>query len=132
QGKEQPSTSSENNQPNKTRAESFKKSWTVEEQRKLEELLVKYPQEAVEFNRFRKIAAELQGRTPLQVQSRVQKYFIKLAKAGFTIPGRMPRLERMVSAKPKRLHKHRSHPQTALTKMSTFFSNFHVPVRMGE
>ncbi len=42
----------------------------------------------VEMERFRKIARALGNRTPLQVQSRVQKYFIKLQKAGLPVPGR--------------------------------------------
>ncbi|CAK8675240.1 unnamed protein product [Clavelina lepadiformis] len=125
-------SSTTSNSISKSRSQTFKKSWSVEEQRKLEELLLKYPQEAVEFHRFRKIAAELGGRTPLQVQSRVQKYFIKLAKAGLPIPGRMPRIDRLQSCKPRHLHKHRSHPQASLTRISTFFTDFHVPVRMQD
>lgn len=66
--------------------------WTVEEQRRLEELLIEIPPEENEASRWRKIAVKLGTRTKLQVQSHCQKYFIKLAKAGLPIPGRMPNL----------------------------------------
>lgn len=104
--------------------------WTVEEQKKLEELLVQYPQEAIEFHRYKKIAAQLgkvytnprseataffkeseegllanqlilpvsklktfilENRTVYQVTSRLQKYFLKLYKAGLPIPGPPPK-----------------------------------------
>lgn len=35
----------------------------------------------------------LGNRTPKQVCSRVQKYFIKLHKAGLPVPGRIPKLQ---------------------------------------
>jgi hypothetical protein len=69
---------------------SFNQLWTPEEQAKLEKLLVKYPSEQTEAKRWEKIAKEMENRTPKQIASRVQKYFIKLAKAGLPIPGRMP------------------------------------------
>lgn len=53
--------------------------------------------------RYRKIAAAFGNRTPLQVQSRVQKYFLKLAKAGLPIPGRMPRIERIIGSRNKKV-----------------------------
>lgn len=59
-------------------------------QKKLEELLQVYPEEEVMAKRFKKIAAAMGTRTPRQVASRVQKYFIKLAKAGLSVPGRIP------------------------------------------
>jgi hypothetical protein len=64
----------------------------VEEQRRLEELLIEIPPEENEASRWRKIAEKLGTRSQLQVQSHCQKYFIKLAKAGLPIPGRMPNL----------------------------------------
>lgn len=93
---------------NQRKPETFNQLWTPEEQKRLEELLgilnaqkkiyfilnffncyvVIYPPEQVEMERFRKIAKALGNRTPLQVQSRVQKYFIKLQKAGLPVPGR--------------------------------------------
>jgi hypothetical protein len=63
--------------------------WSDEEQKLLEELLVIYPDEPVQAQRFNKIAAALGTRTARQVGSRVQKYFIKLAKNGLPVPGRI-------------------------------------------
>ncbi|XP_035216957.1 ZZ-type zinc finger-containing protein 3-like [Stegodyphus dumicola] len=74
--------------------------WTVEEQRRLEELLLQFPPEEIETRRWEKIANCLENRTPVQVASRVQKYFIKLMKAGIAIPGRMPSKEYL--RKPRR------------------------------
>ena len=75
-----------------SKSETFNKLWTVEEQKHLEELLTKFPPEEVEAKRWQKIASALGNRTLAQVASRVQKYFIKLAKAGLPIPGRMPNM----------------------------------------
>ncbi|KAG0189179.1 ZZ-type zinc finger-containing protein 3 [Apophysomyces sp. BC1034] len=63
--------------------------WTDEEQRRLEELLEVYPDEPVQAQRFNKISKALGSRTARQVASRVQKYFIKLAKLGLPVPGRI-------------------------------------------
>ena len=71
-----------------SKPQTFNQPWTGEEQRRLEELLVEYPSEEVEMERWKKIATCLGNRTPIQVQSRVQKYFQKLSKAGLPIPGR--------------------------------------------
>jgi len=68
---------------------TFNQPWTPEEQRRLEELLVQFPSEDVEMERWKKIAAALGNRTPIQVQSRTQKYFLKLQKAGMPVPGRV-------------------------------------------
>jgi hypothetical protein len=81
---------------------NYNKSWNVDEQRRLEELLIEFPPEDNEAARFRKIANKLGTRTPLQVQSHCQKYFIKLAKAGLPIPGRMPNLKTYVTKKNSR------------------------------
>ena len=81
---------------------NYNKSWSVGEQRQLEELLLEFPPEDNEAARFRKIANKLGTRTPLQVQSHCQKYFIKLAKAGLPIPGRMPNLKTYVTKKGNR------------------------------
>lgn len=67
------------------------KPWSTEEQKRLEELLLIYPPEPIELRRFKKIAAALGNRTAKQVSSRVQKYFLKLYKAGLPIPGRIPK-----------------------------------------
>ena len=80
-------------------AKNYNKPWSVDEQRHLEELLLEFPPEENEAARFRKIATKLGTRTPLQVQSHCQKYFIKLAKAGLPIPGRMPNLKTYITKK---------------------------------
>ncbi|RIA95742.1 hypothetical protein C1645_802788 [Glomus cerebriforme] len=64
--------------------------WTDDEQRRLVELLAIYPDEEIQSHRFKKISEALGTRTPKQVASRVQKYFIKLAKHGLPVPGRIP------------------------------------------
>ena len=69
--------------------QTFNQPWTREEQRRLEELLVVHPSEDVEMERWKKIAAALGNRTAVQVQSRTQKYFLKLHKAGLPIPGKI-------------------------------------------
>ena len=46
---------------------TFNQPWTPEEQRRLEELLVQFPSEDVEMERWKKIAAALGNRTPIQV-----------------------------------------------------------------
>jgi hypothetical protein len=52
-------------------------------------LLITFPDEPVQAQRFNKISKALGTRTPRQVASRVQKYFIKLAKMGLPVPGRI-------------------------------------------
>lgn len=49
------------------KVKTFNKLWTPEEQKKLENLLVKFPPEQVEMRRWEKIARELGNRTPHQV-----------------------------------------------------------------
>eukprot|EP00164_Ancoracysta_twista_P005205 GFYU01007118.1.p1 GENE.GFYU01007118.1~~GFYU01007118.1.p1 ORF type:complete len:434 (+),score=24.76 GFYU01007118.1:121-1422(+) len=76
---------------NKTPA--FNQAWTDEEQKRLEELLLLHPHEKVAAQRWSKIASALGTRTPRQVASRTQKWFVKLAKAGLPVPGKAPNLE---------------------------------------
>ncbi|XP_034947170.1 ZZ-type zinc finger-containing protein 3 [Chelonus insularis] len=76
-----------------SKPETFNQLWTNEEQRRLEQLLIEYPPENVEMKRWTKIANALGNRTPKQVSSRVQKYFIKLLRAGLPIPGRGPKFK---------------------------------------
>jgi len=64
------------------KSETFKKPWSVEEQLRLEELLIEYPPERNESNRYRKIAEALGTRNLRQVCSRVQKYNMKMKKVG--------------------------------------------------
>ncbi|XP_063795110.1 ZZ-type zinc finger-containing protein 3 [Pseudophryne corroboree] len=112
-----------------SRPGTFNQLWTVEEQKKLEQLLLKFPPEEVESKRWQKIADELGNRTAKQVASRVQKYFIKLTKAGIPVPGRTPNLY-MYSKKAssKRQHILNKH----LFKPSTFMTSHEPPVFMEE
>lgn len=95
--------------------------WSCEEQRRLEELLIEYPAEAIESRRYVKIAKALGNRTPQQVCSRVQKYFQKLHDAGLPIPGRRPKNRRGGQSKAKHFF-----------RPTTFFPAFNVPVHMPE
>ncbi|XP_060066082.1 ZZ-type zinc finger-containing protein 3-like [Ylistrum balloti] len=107
---------------------TFNKLWNVEEQKRLEDLLIQYQPEEVEAKRWQKIAAALGNRTPQQVASRVQKYFIKLAKAGLPIPGRLPNLAthtKKTSHRHHRFHKFYHQP-------STFLSSHEPPVYMSD
>ncbi|KAJ8938540.1 hypothetical protein NQ318_016911 [Aromia moschata] len=104
--------------------------WTPEEQKRLEELLVTYPPEPIEMRRFqKKIAKALGNRTVQQVTSRVQKYFLKLYKAGLPIPGRIPKSSEKY--KKSVLHKHQRHNHY-LWKPTTFFPDLFVPVVMND
>ncbi|CAH0722321.1 unnamed protein product, partial [Brenthis ino] len=103
-----------------SKPETFNQLWSCEEQKRLEELLEIYPEEPVEARRYKKIADALGTRTPIQVMSRLQKYFAKLAKAGLPIPGRAP----------KKVAKDRS--RSLFYKKSTFFPQLHVPVKMED
>ncbi|XP_071946901.1 uncharacterized protein [Antedon mediterranea] len=113
-----------------SKSETFNQLWTVEEQRRLEECLVNYPQEDVEARRWEKVANALGNRTPQQVASRVQKYFIKLSKAGLPVPGRMPNLNMYMNKKTNR----RMHQFTRplLHQNSTFMQAYKPPVYMPD
>ncbi|KAK7504394.1 hypothetical protein BaRGS_00004260 [Batillaria attramentaria] len=112
--------------PNKS--STFNQLWTAEEQKRLEELLVRYPPEEIESRRWQKIATALGNRTPQQVASRVQKYFIKLAKAGLPVPGRVPNL----SAHLRRGgHRHQRYNRMYYPS-STFMQAYEPPVYMNE
>ncbi|XP_076067520.1 ada2a-containing complex component 1 isoform X2 [Oratosquilla oratoria] len=96
-----------------TKPQTFNQAWSEEEQRKLEELLMKYPDEPISSRRWAKISRDLGTRTPLQVQSRVQKYFIALKRKGLPVPGRAPSntLVRRSNSKKKHAIVHASHFQ---------------------
>ncbi|XP_036337181.1 ZZ-type zinc finger-containing protein 3-like [Rhagoletis pomonella] len=104
-----------------SKSETFNQLWSCEEQRRLEELLIEYPAEAIESRRYAKIAKALGNRTPQQVSSRVQKYFKKLHDAGLPIPGRRPKNRRGGQSKAKHFF-----------RPTTFFPAFNVPVHMPE
>ena len=94
--------------------------WTADEQRKLEERVVKYQPEAVESQRFAKIANEMGNRTLKQIASRVQKFAKKLQEAKLPIPGSS-------TCKPNR-NRHRQNKNfLKLEKPSTFFPERDVP-----
>ncbi|XP_041367934.1 ZZ-type zinc finger-containing protein 3-like [Gigantopelta aegis] len=114
----------------KTDAKSatFNQLWTVEEQKRLEELLVTYPPEEVEAKRWQKIASALGNRTVQQVASRVQKYFIKLTKAGLPVPGRIPNLN---AYNKKSGHRHHRYNKMYYPS-STFLHAFEPPVYMSD
>ncbi|XP_069795407.1 ZZ-type zinc finger-containing protein 3 isoform X2 [Narcine bancroftii] len=112
-----------------SKSETFNQLWSVEEQKRLEELLLKYPPEEVETRRWQKIADKLGNRTAKQVASRVQKYFIKLAKAGIPIPGRTPN----VDLHSKKTSSKRQHPLNKhLLRPSTFMTSHEPPVYMDD
>ncbi|XP_038046240.1 ZZ-type zinc finger-containing protein 3-like isoform X2 [Patiria miniata] len=109
---------------------TFNQLWTRDEQRRLEESLVKFPTEEVEARRWEKIAKALGNRTSQQVASRVQKYFIKLMKAGMPVPGRLPNLATYQNCKKtgKKIH-----PFTKpLYQASTFLQSIQPPVYMAD
>ncbi|KAK4877141.1 hypothetical protein RN001_009647 [Aquatica leii] len=110
-------------------ADTHNKPWTTEEQRRLEELLVIHPPEPIEFRRFKKIAAALGNRTVKQVSSRVQKYFLKLYRAGLPIPGRIPKYAERTKKSKLHIHQRYNH---YLFKPTTFFPQLDIPVTMNE
>ncbi|XP_044763506.1 ZZ-type zinc finger-containing protein 3 [Coccinella septempunctata] len=102
---------------------THKKLWTSEEQKLLEELLIKYPEEPIESRRHRKIANELKTRTEQQVASRLQKYYQKMAKAGMPVHGKVSK-----SSNSQRKNKHKYN----MWKPTTFFPEYNVSVYMDE
>ncbi|XP_041482250.1 ZZ-type zinc finger-containing protein 3-like isoform X2 [Lytechinus variegatus] len=114
-----------------SKPDTFNRLWTVGEQKRLEDLLLKYPSEEVEARRWEKIAKDLGNRTRHQVASRVQKYFIKLGKAGLPIPGRMPNMATYTNKKPSQ--RRFINPYNRLTLApSTFLQSLRAPVLMNE
>lgn len=112
---------------------TFNQLWTVEEQLRLEELLVKFPPEENETRRYTKIAEALGNRTVTQVTSRCQKYFLKLQKAGLPVPGRVPKTSRNdYFRNPKYAGHLHSKNNSYLYPRSTFFPQLNPPVSMHE
>ena len=108
---------------------TFNQLWTSEEQQRLQQLLVEYPPEEVEMRRWDKIAKALGNRTTHQVASRVQKYFIKLAKAGLPVPGRIPAVAQ--GQRKQAGHKHQRNNRL-YWKQSTFLQGHTPPVYMSD
>lgn len=122
---------------------NYNKAWDIEEQRRFEELLIEFPPEDNEAARWRKIAQKLGTRTPLQVQSHCQKYFIKLAKAGLPVPGRMPNLKTYGNKKSSRgngrkgpgnrsSQKRMIGRGISLENISSMWSSFNPPISMND
>lgn len=107
-----------------SKPETFNQLWTCEEQRRLEELLIEYPPEQIEMQRFAKIARALGNRTTKQVASRLQKFFKKLHSAGMPVPGRIPKSHRTQQTKSQRM--------TKFGRPTTFFPANYVPVTITE
>jgi hypothetical protein len=137
QQQEQPSVDSSRSKQRRNTSDiektpgNYNKSWSVDEQRRLEELLIEFPPEDNEAARWRKIATKLGTRTPLQVQSHCQKYFIKLAKAGLPIPGRMPNLKTYVVRKGNRGNRRSSLMRGACMSVATSSSTSTVGIGGG-
>ncbi|XP_036138970.1 ZZ-type zinc finger-containing protein 3 isoform X2 [Monomorium pharaonis] len=91
-----------------SKPETFNQLWTVEEQRRLEELLVEYPPEEVEMRRWTKIANAL----------------------GLPIPGRGPKLSSKLDVKKSFTHKQRNNH--LLFKRSTFFPHQDISFTLDE
>ncbi|GFO42076.1 ZZ-type Zinc finger-containing protein 3-like [Plakobranchus ocellatus] len=111
----------------KSKSVTFNQLWTAEEQQRLEHLLIQFPPEEVESRRWTKIADALGNRTAIQVASRVQKYFLRLAKEGLPIPGRMPNLSTYVKK-----GSHRHHRYNRVYHNSTFLQAHTPPVWMKD
>lgn len=101
---------------NEKKPQTFNQLWTVEEQLRLEQLLIEIPPEPVEYRRWEKIAEALGSRTAQQVCSRVQKYFQKLAKAGIGPTG----VNKRSGHKKRAYYVHKQHKHF-LYRPSTFF-----------
>eukprot|EP01119_Soliformovum_irregulare_P018613 TRINITY_DN5751_c0_g1_i1.p1 TRINITY_DN5751_c0_g1~~TRINITY_DN5751_c0_g1_i1.p1 ORF type:complete len:350 (-),score=93.51 TRINITY_DN5751_c0_g1_i1:22-1071(-) len=101
----------------------YNQLWTPEEVERLRELLHVFPDESPSTLRWRKIAEALGRRTPRQVASKTQKLFIKMAKDGLDVPGRVPNLE----AHLKKTVKKRGRPRTKQEKVRDEDSYYHPP-----
>ena len=117
-----------------SKPQTFNQPWTPEEQRRLEELLEEYPSEEIEMERWKKIATCLGNRTPIQVQSRVQKYFQKLHKNGLPIPGRYKKnVPNSGLARIKRPSIRGKYSNTLIgSRNSTFFPDMKPSVKMTD
>lgn len=102
--------------PNKSQNTNL---WTIEEQKRLEELLNRFPPEPIESNRFKKIASVLGTRSEKQVASRVQKFFKKLHEANLPIPG----TSRQIHNRNIKKQKH----NLRLERPTTFFPERNIP-----
>uniref|UniRef100_T1JA06 ZZ-type zinc finger-containing protein 3 n=1 Tax=Strigamia maritima TaxID=126957 RepID=T1JA06_STRMM len=111
------------------RPHSFNQPWSIEEQKLLVELLNRFPSENIESRRWEKIAQALGNRTQKQVASRVQKYFIKLKRLGYDVPGRAPNITNY--NKKGSGHRHQRHNRYLYPK-TTFLVSYEPPVLMND
>ncbi|GFR94001.1 ZZ-type zinc finger-containing protein 3-like [Elysia marginata] len=95
----------------KTKSATFNQLWTSEEQQS-EQCSVTSPVATLSI---------------LDVASRVQKYFLRLAKEGLPIPGRMPNLATYVKK-----GSHRHHRYNRIYQTSTFMQTHTPPVWMRD
>ena len=100
---------------------------------------IEYPSEEVEMDRWKKIATCLGNRTYIQVQSRVQKYFQKLQKAGLPVPGRYKRnntpstITNLGLTRPKKLSIRGKYANSLIgSRNSTFFPDMKPCVKMTD
>eukprot|EP01091_Cochliopodium_minus_P004815 TRINITY_DN1470_c0_g1_i1.p1 TRINITY_DN1470_c0_g1~~TRINITY_DN1470_c0_g1_i1.p1 ORF type:complete len:712 (-),score=203.75 TRINITY_DN1470_c0_g1_i1:289-2424(-) len=87
-----PSEEEKNDDGNSKNKKKKNRFWTAEEQKRLEELLIEFPEEEVRNQRYAKISKALGTKTTAQVYSRVNNYFTKLALAGLEVPGKIPEI----------------------------------------
>ncbi|GIY95297.1 ZZ-type zinc finger-containing protein 3 [Caerostris extrusa] len=94
-----------NNAQNKARAKlvngiknaTINFPWTDEEQKKLKKLLVEFPPEEFESNRWEKVANGLGTRTSFEIAARVHQCYTILAKDNTIVLGRIPDLASLIT-----------------------------------
>ncbi|GBL96636.1 ZZ-type zinc finger-containing protein 3 [Araneus ventricosus] len=77
---------------NDSKSAEIYQPWTDEEQKRLKELLNEFPPEKAEVHRWEKIANGLGTRTPLEVATRVHKFYSSLAEDDTINLGNIPDL----------------------------------------
>jgi ZZ-type zinc finger-containing protein 3 len=115
------SSTSSSKESNPSIATKSTLAWTLDEATKLEELLIQFPPEAVESQRFEKIAKAMGQKSKAQIASRVQKFFKKLHEANLPIPGSS--CSKSIRGRNKKSH--RQHFK--FERPSTFFPERIVP-----
>ncbi|KAF8765031.1 ZZ-type zinc finger-containing protein 3 [Argiope bruennichi] len=75
-----------------TKSSEIYQPWTDEEQKRLKELLIEFPPEEAEIHRWEKIANALGTRMPLEVATRVYKFYSSLAEDDTINLGNIPDL----------------------------------------
>jgi len=117
----------------KNKSLTFNVRWSMDEQKRFEHLLKKYPQERNQTKRHEKIARELGTRTTVQVASHIQKYFKKLAEWKLPVPGPMPHLTaRRRNRGQGSRGRQRQRYCELFAPSSTFLASYELPVCMSE